>query len=94
MFQQLARYIYEFQYLRFSEIADRRSYFIRSTWFAEQFLLSGAIREELFDRLLTTMGLVCDAYEVDESMVNSVERYPNRASSSLRPLMPSAAEMR
>lgn len=66
-YQRLARYVYEFQYLRFSSIPDARAYFDKSTWFQEQYLEPGNIEAEHFEQLLDLLGALCDQYQVDES---------------------------
>src|SRR5262249_29204812 len=33
LWRMLIRYLYEFQYLRFSAVGDRRTFFLSSTWF-------------------------------------------------------------
>jgi len=65
LFRRLARYAYEFQYLRLSLIADPRTYFLHSTWFADEYLRRGVLSEERLDRLLGIVGRLCDWYAVD-----------------------------
>ena len=67
LFQRLARYAYEYQYLRFSAVSDHHAYFMRSTWFPDQYLETGVVQLEHFDRLLGLFGRRCDCYSVDES---------------------------
>jgi hypothetical protein len=64
--RMLVRYLYEFQYLRFSAIADRRAYFLAITGFDTDFFASGALTEERFDHLVDVVGRLCDCYAVDE----------------------------
>ena len=66
-FERLARYAYEYQYLRFSAVGDMRAFFMRTTWFAEQYLEQRILSEEAFDRLLDRMARICDTYAVDEA---------------------------
>ena len=66
----LARYhvvAFEYQYLRFSGVADPRTFFLRSSWFGEQYLDQGILSEAAFDRLFAAMGRICDGYAVDEA---------------------------
>jgi hypothetical protein len=67
LFRRLARYAFELQYLRFSEIADRSGYFRASTWFEDEYLKTGIVREELAERLFGTVGEILDGYAVDET---------------------------
>jgi len=67
IFGMLARYLYEYQYLGFSRIDDRRTFFLRSTWFDEDFLRPGILDEQRFDALATAVARLCSAYAVDES---------------------------
>lgn len=62
----LIRYLVEYQYLRFSAVADPRTFFLRSTWFDADFLSTGIINEDGFDALVAAVGCICDAYGVDE----------------------------
>ena len=70
-FERLARYAYEYQYLRFSAVPDPLAYFLRSTWFPEQYLVPGIVTEDDFRRLLAAMGRLCDLYAVDERRFRS-----------------------
>ncbi len=67
LWRMLVRYLYEYQYLRFSGVADPRGYFLGSTWFAEDFLATGVLDDERFDALVRTVALLCECYAVDES---------------------------
>jgi len=69
MWRMFARYVYELQYLRFSEVSDKREYFLRSTWFDADFLDSGIVSEEAFDRIDRAFGELMDVFEVDTSAV-------------------------
>lgn len=69
--RMLARYLYEYQYLRFSAVADRRTFFLRSTWFDTDFFASGALTEACFDELAAAVAAICDCYAVDESRFRS-----------------------
>jgi hypothetical protein len=63
----LIRYLYEFQYLRFSFVENQREYFLRSTWFDADYITSGFLTEERFDRLAAAVGRICDSFRVDET---------------------------
>lgn len=63
----LARYLYEVQYLRFSAVADRREFFLRSTWCDADFLANGVLDAARFDALVSAVGAICDGYAVDET---------------------------
>ena len=65
--QRLARYAYEFQYLRFSAMDNPMDYFWKTTWAAEQYVNNGLVKEENITALLETTGHICDCYRVDES---------------------------
>lgn len=66
-FQRLARYAYEYQYLRFSFMPDAYDYFIKTTWFAEQYLHPGIVTEEKVKDLFGIVASICDCYQVDET---------------------------
>ncbi|GAB4183283.1 MAG: hypothetical protein Tsb002_05330 [Wenzhouxiangellaceae bacterium] len=70
-FQRLARYAYEYQYLRFTAIADQWSYFIKTTWFAEQYLNNGIVDESRVRELFACVGRLCDGYAVDQRYFQS-----------------------
>lgn len=72
MFERLARYAYEYQYLRFSEMPDARDFFLRSTWISEQYLVTGILDQGLLDELLQQTSALCDLYEVDEQKFRPV----------------------
>jgi hypothetical protein len=65
MWRMFARYLYELQYLRFSEVPDKREYFLRSTWFDADFLDSGIVSDEAFDRIDRAFSDVLDVFGVD-----------------------------
>lgn len=67
LFAQLARHVYEAQYLRFSVAPDPAAYLLRSTWFGEQFLQTGALTEADLQGLLTEFGALLDTFEVDQA---------------------------
>ncbi|MCB9852538.1 MAG: hypothetical protein H6819_05545 [Phycisphaerales bacterium] len=65
VFRQLARYAYEYQYLRFSGMADRDRYFRSTTWFDRQFVASGFVTDDRVRALFRLMASICDCYAVD-----------------------------
>lgn len=67
IWRMLVRYLYEYQYLRFSAVEDEKSFFLRSTWFDTDFFASGLLDEQGFDRLVSTVVDICDGYSVDGS---------------------------
>lgn len=67
LFRQLARYAYEYQYLRFSDMDDRDGYFRGSTWFDRQFIDAGVVSGEQARALFELLGAICDCYCVDEA---------------------------
>ena len=67
LFRRLARYAFEYQYLRFSAVADPRRYLLASTWFDAEYLETGILDEARLARLLDTVGCLLDCYAVDES---------------------------
>jgi hypothetical protein len=67
LWRLLVRYLYEFQYLRFSGVTDRRAFFLRSTWCDADFIDSGVLDDETFDALTAAVATICDCYAVDES---------------------------
>lgn len=66
LWRLLIRYLYEFQYLRFSAVADRRTFFLRSTWFDADFFDRGVLDGAAFDALTSAVAAICDCYAVDE----------------------------
>lgn len=70
-FQRLARYVYEYQYLGFSRLEDPWGFFMKSTWFHEQYLKPGVLSEALFQQLVALVGRICATYAVDERWFNS-----------------------
>lgn len=65
LFQRLARYVYEYQYLRFSRIDDPFSYFMSSTWFGEQYLKTGILNEDYLKQAIGVLGKLCDCFTID-----------------------------
>jgi hypothetical protein len=67
LWRMLARYLMEFQYLRFSAVTDPRTFFLTSTWFDSDFLASGIFDDSQFDGLTAAVARICATYAVDES---------------------------
>jgi len=67
LFQALARYAFEYQYLCFDPARDARGYFLACTWFGEQFLSRGLLTEARLDALLAAVGRLCRCHEVDRA---------------------------
>ncbi len=67
LWRMLARYLSEYQYLRFSGVDDARTYFLRSTWFDRDYLESGALDATRFDELAARVAALCDCWEIDPS---------------------------
>jgi len=64
IFSRLARYVYEYQYLRFSRIGDPKRYFASSTWFGDEYWARGVVSEALFDVLVETMHRLCACHAI------------------------------
>ena len=62
LWRLLLRALYELQYLDFSEIPDRRAYFLASTWFARDFFACGALDEARCDDLAAAARALCTAH--------------------------------
>jgi hypothetical protein len=67
LFRMLIRYLFEFQYLGFSAVADRTSFFVRSTWFDADFFATGVLDAARFEQLAERAGALCACFAVDES---------------------------
>jgi hypothetical protein len=79
LWRLLLRYLYEFQYLRFSAVADRRTFFVRSTWIDADFFARGVLDAATFDRLTDAVAALCDCYAIDAA------RFVDIAESSASP---------
>lgn len=64
--RMLARYLYEYQYLRFSAVEEPDQLFLRSTWFDADFIDAGILDRDKFISLASAVGRLCDAFAVDE----------------------------
>jgi len=67
LWRRLTRLLYEAQYLRFSAIADPRSYLLDTTWLRDDFLATRILREEDLDLLLSAAAALCQCHDVDGS---------------------------
>ena len=71
LWSMLMRYLYEYQYLRpalgLSRVPDPRTYFLRSTWFVEDFMTAGIVTDDQFDALAEAIGRLGECYAVEES---------------------------
>jgi hypothetical protein len=67
VFLRLARYAYEYQYLRFSGIGDAWTYFLSSTWCGDEYIQRRIVSTAQLRRLFETVGKLCDCFAVDES---------------------------
>lgn len=67
LFRMLIRYLFELQYLGFSEVEDRTAFFVRSTWFDADFFATGILDPARFDELAECAAALCESFAVDES---------------------------
>jgi hypothetical protein len=70
-YQRLARYAYEFQYLRIGCIADPWRYFVASSFFREQYLSTGIVTEPLARELFERVSALFECYRIDRARVRS-----------------------
>lgn len=64
--RMLARYLYEYQYLRFSAVEQPDELFLRSTWFDADFIDTGILDRDKFVSLASAVSRLCDGFAVDE----------------------------
>ncbi len=67
LFRMLIRYLFELQYLAFSEVTDARTYLVRSTWFDADFFATGLLDPKRFVEIADSAAALCASYAVDES---------------------------
>jgi hypothetical protein len=67
LWRLLVRYLYEMQYLTFSDVPDGRAYFRAATGCDRELVDTGAVDGALLDALADAAGRVCAAFAVDES---------------------------
>ena len=65
--RMLVRYVYELQYLGFSQMEDPRTYFYEMTWFEADFFDTGILDESALDELSAAAAALCLAHQVDDS---------------------------
>ncbi|MEM7437132.1 MAG: hypothetical protein AAF436_18400 [Myxococcota bacterium] len=70
----LARYAYEYQYLRLIELADPFAYFVATTWFGHSHVESGVVSLSEAKALFDVVSSLFDCHEVDEARI----RVPGR----------------
>jgi len=64
---KIARYAYEFQYLRLASIDEPLDYFLKVTWFEPHFIGRGLMTKARTVELFDAVRRLCDCYAVDES---------------------------
>src|SRR6185295_2022786 len=64
LLRMVVRYLFELQYLRFSAVEDRSTFFIRSTWFDADVLATGVLDGPRFSELARAGAAVCGCYAV------------------------------
>ncbi len=71
LWRMLIRYLFEYQYLGpalgMTRVADRRDYFLSSTWFADDFLATGVLDDGRFDTLAVAVERLCACHGVDRA---------------------------
>ncbi len=67
LFRMLIRYLFELQYLGFSAVADRTTFFVRSTWFDADFFVTGVLGPDRLTELAERAAALCACWRVDES---------------------------
>jgi hypothetical protein len=72
LWRLLVRYLYEVQYLEFSEVPEPRRYFFAATGLAREFFATGALDDERFAALTAAAHELCAAYRVDETRMRRV----------------------
>lgn len=79
--RMLVRYVYERQYLRFSEMDAGEEYFDEHTWFQADFIDSGFLDEERLAALLRAAAELCHAFEIDRARFTDPTRFGPRLDS-------------
>jgi hypothetical protein len=71
LWRMLVRYLFEYQYLGaalgLTRVEDPRSFFLSSTWFADDFLATRILDERRFDALADAVARLCACHAVDGS---------------------------
>ncbi len=71
LWQMLARYVYELQYMRFSDIADTHRCFLTSTWFESDYLSTEILSRATFEHLDETFACLLDVFEIDTDKIDT-----------------------
>ena len=72
LWRMLVRYLSEYQYLNFSAVADTAGFFVRSTWFDDDFFTSRVLDPARFATLTAAVRRICETYAVDEARFHAV----------------------
>jgi hypothetical protein len=69
LWRMLVRYLFEYQYLGarlgLTAMDDPRAYLMHSTWFADDFMATGALDDARFDPLAAAVDALCACWAVD-----------------------------
>ena len=84
LFVRLARYAYEYQYLRLSQVDDPLTYFLDSTWIRDEYLARQIVGEAPLLGLLEAVGALCDCYAVDETQFADAAAWPGHVDERAR----------
>jgi len=71
------RYLYEVQYLRFTGVADRLAFLRHSTWFEQDFVVSGHVQLDALAELDASFGELAACWAVDESRFRAADGLSN-----------------
>jgi len=69
--RKLARYAYEAQYLWLAGVDDPWRYFVRSTYFLDEYVATKLLTEAVARELFGAVAQLCDCYEVDATRLVS-----------------------
>jgi hypothetical protein len=67
LLRMLVRYLFEYQYLALTAVADRTAFLMRSTWFDQDFVASGVLDPATFAALADAGADLCACWAVDET---------------------------
>ncbi len=67
LFRMLVRYLFELQYLGFSEARDPLRFLVSSTWFDADFLATGVLDAEKLRALAGGAAAICACYAIDDT---------------------------
>ncbi len=67
LLRMLVRYLFEYQYLALTAVADRARFLMRSTWFDADFLASGVLDGSSFAELADAGAALCACWAVDDA---------------------------